>query len=420
MKTFARLFFATVLIILVEYEKKFVQSVSFTAPLDVDNSCPPEFDKISNGCYSFSNYSSVSVTWTEARDRCNEMVNTTTGNFTGVQFHLLALESLGESISVYYFLKGGEYNHSFWIDTERHFGWDWQYDWSKHKFTSHGFLGDQGVYQTSTATQNHMFMKFNGSAYELYAANKMGDSTSNDKHIGYICEAQMPCQSTHDVCQNNGTCYTNSGKVLCICPPGYTGLLCEIVIRVCDSSPCLNGGNCSETINNYTCDCTGLFFEGRNCETEIPFENEEYRTITWAVSLGLLLGLIGFLCLMDFPLMAIIAKFNDKKDKFVNKQKAKKQARDLKKTLKEERKRQAEEIAIKKEAKKVATADIKPEQFLASEEEMLRRFRLALAASNKKSQPKKMNQNTEKNSGFDNLPQSSRMQEYRDHDDYVE
>ena len=92
----------------------------------------------------------------------------------------------------------------------------------------------------------------------------------------------------------------------------------------------------------------------------------------------------------------------------------------MKKTLKEERKRQAEEIAIKKEAKKAATADIKPEQFLASEEEMLRRFRLALAASNKKSQPKKMSQNIENNSGFDNLPQSSRMQEYREHDDYVE
>lgn len=73
-------------------------------------------------------------------------------------------------------------------------------------------------------------------------------------------------QSQHDVCKNNGTCYTNNGKVLCVCPPGYAGLLCELIIDTCDSSPCLNGGNCTSSLNNYTCDCTGLFFEGPNCE----------------------------------------------------------------------------------------------------------------------------------------------------------
>lgn len=412
---FARLWLIGMAILCALTDKYHIQAVSFTAPLVIDDSCPPGFDKVSNGCYLVSNYSTVSVTWTEARDKCKEMINSTTinGNLTGIVYHLLALESLGETISLYYYLKGNQYNHSFWTDAERHFGWDWRYDWSSHVFVNNGYLADAQI-KAAAESQNHMFVKNNGSAYEFYAANYNGDASSSDKPIGYICEAQMPCQTQHDICHNNGTCYTNSGKVLCICPPGWTGLLCEVFIDTCDSSPCLNGGNCTRGLNNYTCDCSGLFFEGDNCETEIPFEKEEYRTITWAVSLGLLLGLIGFLCLMDFPLMSIISRCVDKKNKFVNKQMANRQARQLKKTLKEEKTRQAEAVAKRQEEKKIATADIKPEQFLASEEEMLRRFRLALAASNKKTQPKQ-----DTGSAFNSIPQSSRT-EYKEADDYVE
>ena len=33
------------------------------------------------------------------------------------------------------------------------------------------------------------------------------------------------------------------------------------------SNPCNNGGNCTNTPGNYSCDCTNTGYEGDNCET---------------------------------------------------------------------------------------------------------------------------------------------------------
>ena len=41
----------------------------------------------------------------------------------------------------------------------------------------------------------------------------------------------------------------------CCCPPGLTGEICETNIQECDSSPCMNGGICSDQINGYSCSC---------------------------------------------------------------------------------------------------------------------------------------------------------------------
>ncbi len=73
-----------------------------------------------------------------------------------------------------------------------------------------------------------------------------------------------PCNST--ICLNDGTCYSNTGQELCLCAPGFTGDNCEINIDECLSSPCLHDGNCTDGIDNYTCDCSGVFYEGGNCE----------------------------------------------------------------------------------------------------------------------------------------------------------
>ena len=63
---------------------------------------------------------------------------------------------------------------------------------------------------------------------------------------------------------NNASCFVNGGRVLCICPPGYEGTLCENVVDMCLSVPCLHGGTCTNRIDGYNCTCT-KYYNGTNC-----------------------------------------------------------------------------------------------------------------------------------------------------------
>ena len=88
-------------------------------------------------------------------------------------------------------------------------------------------------------------------------------------------------------CQNNGTCVDRVGMYTCNCTSGYTGDRCEtsesimlllcvdfmlllflLDIDECKSFPCQNGGNCTDGIAGYTCDCIPGH-TGYNCETSV-------------------------------------------------------------------------------------------------------------------------------------------------------
>jgi protein crumbs len=80
-------------------------------------------------------------------------------------------------------------------------------------------------------------------------------------------------------CQNEGTCDLTRVTPVCRCHPGYMGKYCEEDVNECavgprKVSPCQNGGNCTDGINSYICDCSGTGFEGPNCTTDI----DECRT----------------------------------------------------------------------------------------------------------------------------------------------
>ena len=63
-----------------------------------------------------------------------------------------------------------------------------------------------------------------------------------------------------------GTCDTLTGE--CNCTSGFSGKGCENNIDECASSPCQNGGTCTDGNNSYTCACnTG--FGGNQCERSI-------------------------------------------------------------------------------------------------------------------------------------------------------
>lgn len=55
----------------------------------------------------------------------------------------------------------------------------------------------------------------------------------------------LPLQST-----------TSTPGYICICNSGWQGVNCDQNINECMSNPCLNGGNCTDGVNGFTCYCT--------------------------------------------------------------------------------------------------------------------------------------------------------------------
>ena len=89
-------------------------------------------------------------------------------------------------------------------------------------------------------------------------------------------------------CQNGGNCTDGVVSYTCDCIPGHTGDNCEtsllccfclldrlvvtsfLDIGECASDPCHNGGICIDEINAFTCICISGY-TGVTCETSMYF-----------------------------------------------------------------------------------------------------------------------------------------------------
>lgn len=107
----------------------------------------------------------------------------------------------------------------------------------------------------------------------------------------YFCEC--PPGKTGLLCQLDDGCHNNpcfgeakcdtmpvDGRASCICPSGYTGELCNVDIDECQAgSPCEHDGICVNTPGSFKCECP-RGFKGSRCEINIdecqtnPCENE--------------------------------------------------------------------------------------------------------------------------------------------------
>ncbi|KAM7536077.1 hypothetical protein Aperf_G00000093698 [Anoplocephala perfoliata] len=84
---------------------------------------------------------------------------------------------------------------------------------------------------------------------------------------GLRCELRTPSCDDVNICQNGGICAVEGSRLKCICPRGLGGTLCEVdLLNECEhGGNCLNGGKCFDGPGNYTCECLPNFC-GARCE----------------------------------------------------------------------------------------------------------------------------------------------------------
>jgi hypothetical protein len=79
---------------------------------------------------------------------------------------------------------------------------------------------------------------------------------------GTNCTQIDECNSSP--CLNGGVCADSVQAYTCGCPAGYRGDECEIDVDECGSLPCQHGSECLAGVNQYTCNCTAGWV-GTNC-----------------------------------------------------------------------------------------------------------------------------------------------------------
>ena len=85
--------------------------------------------------------------------------------------------------------------------------------------------------------------------------------SQDDLHASHCGIDLNECAS--NPCKGGSTCQDRVNGYLCLCVPGYTGVLCDEEVDECSSDPCLNGGTCTDMVNGFNCACqpgyTGQF-----------------------------------------------------------------------------------------------------------------------------------------------------------------
>ncbi|KAI1903827.1 hypothetical protein AGOR_G00031210 [Albula goreensis] len=82
---------------------------------------------------------------------------------------------------------------------------------------------------------------------------------------GKACEQDInECEA--GLCVNALACHDLIGGYSCDCQAGWTGQNCDIRNMSCQGK-CLNGGHCVESVSGFHCQCL-LGFSGKNCQTE--------------------------------------------------------------------------------------------------------------------------------------------------------
>ncbi len=94
---------------------------------------------------------------------------------------------------------------------------------------------------------------------------------------------------------------TSMTTFLCLCESGWNGIYCEIEIDYCENITCNNNGICRSLFLNYTCECFGTSYTGRNCQITST-KTVVYQTVSKTVSYIAIIVLISvamFIVILD-------------------------------------------------------------------------------------------------------------------------
>jgi hypothetical protein len=100
-----------------------------------------------------------------------------------------------------------------------------------------------------------------GGAPDVGGAGGAAGAGTSDGGTGGAADPCDPNPCEHGDCSVDGDGYD------CDCDAGYRGTRCQTNIDDCDPNPCLNGGECDDGVDEYTCDCDGTGYVGSRCQT---------------------------------------------------------------------------------------------------------------------------------------------------------
>ncbi|CAH0405388.1 unnamed protein product [Chilo suppressalis] len=135
----------------------------------------------------------------------------------------------------------------------------------------HGYMGkrcEMDPCYTSPCLNGGLCMSIsmNGSAsYHCSCSDGWAGVRCELSVAGGAC-ASNPC--VKGICVEQTDNDIDGPQYRCYCQPGYTGDRCELEYNECESSPCVNGGTCTDRVGGFECAC-GRGYTGNTCQLKV-------------------------------------------------------------------------------------------------------------------------------------------------------